>query len=69
MVGWGAALYGGGGTLAVCAEEEGDEENDEHAASTSNSVKDVTTKASRVLPPREAPQQSVTRMRNPCVPI
>ena len=66
MGGGGAALYGGGGTLAVCADEEGDEENDEHAA---NSVKDVTRRASRVLLPREAPQQSVTRMRNPCVPI
>jgi hypothetical protein len=69
MAGGGAALYGGGGTLAVCAEEEGDEENDEHATSTGNRVKDVTTKASRVLLPRQPPQQSVTRMRNPCVPI
>jgi hypothetical protein len=66
MVGGGAALYGGGGTLAVCAEEEGDEENDEHAAKR---VKDVTTKARRVPLPREAPRQSVTRMRTPCVPI
>jgi len=69
MVGGGAALYGGGGTLAVCAEEEGDEENDEHAASAGNRAKVVTAKASRVLLPREAPQQSVTRMRNRCVPI
>jgi len=66
MAGGGAPLYGGGGTLAVCAEEEGEEENDEHAA---NSIKDVTTRASRALLPREAPQQSVTQMRNPCVPI
>jgi hypothetical protein len=69
MAGGGAALYGGGGTLAVSAEEEGDEENDEHAANAGNRVKDVTTRASRALLPREAPQQSVTRMRNPCVPI
>jgi hypothetical protein len=69
MVGAGPALYEGGGTLEVWAAEEDGEENDEHPARAGNRVKDVTTSASRVLLPREAPRPPVTRMRNPCIPM
>lgn len=69
MAGGGAALYEGGETLAVWAAEEDGEEADEHPARAGNRVNDAATSASRMLPPREAPRPSVTRMSNPRVPM
>ena len=70
MVGGGAALYEGGGTLEAWAEEDDGEENDEHPVRAGNRVKDVNDEREpRAALPRKAPRPSVTRMRNPCVPM
>jgi hypothetical protein len=55
--------------VAVWAAGEDEEENDEQPASAGKTAKDVTIRTSRPRLSRAAPRGSVTRLRNPCVPI
>jgi len=63
------AAFDGGERAAFWAEGEDDAGNDEQPASAGKTAKDVTIRTSRERPSHAASRASVTRLRNPGVPI